>query len=122
MATKSNSAENLENKELEAQATVEAATEEAKVGLFTKIGKMIDGGIQKAKDFGKRNGKKIAKGAGVAVGTVAAVAGTAMLVDTVERAKALEEGTASTDNVIDVNPIEAGSADEDPFEGGEVAA
>ena len=122
MATKSNSAENLENKELEAQATVEAATEEAKVGLFTKIGKMIDGGIQKAKDFGKRNGKKIAKGAGVAVGTVAAVAGTAMLVDTVERAKALEEGTASTDNVIDVNPVGAYSADEDPFEGGEVAA
>ena len=113
MATKNNSVEIVETTEAQAPevATKVEAEVVAETGLFTKIGKKFDGGIAKIKDFGKRNGKKIAKGAGVAAGAAVAVVGTAIVMDTMEKAKALSEGTDDDVRII-IEPIGETSSDE----------
>lgn len=108
--------ETTDVQEPKAEAPEVSAPEEVKDGLFTRIGKSVDGKIQKAKAFGKRNGKKIAKGAGVAAGAAVAVVGTAIVVDTMERAKALTDGSEPAGDAITVEPVSVEDVYEAPFE------
>ena len=95
----------MENVELE-----NVESEKGK-GVFTKIGGAIDSGLGKVGGFFKRNGKKLAKGAGIAAGAAVAVVGTAVVLDIAERAKQLEEPAA--EEPIDVEPVMADAA---PFD------
>lgn len=103
MTTKKTEAVEVQAETIEVEAVnIEQDSEEtAKAGLFTRIGSKIDHGVQVVKGGVKKHGKKIAAGAGVAVGTVAAVAITGVALDLKDKADKLGEP-----EMIDTDPLE----------------